>query len=134
MGGQRDVSWQGLVTGPPPMTRSCLHCVLTRVLAAEASAFAKSGLEVSRGREEATWLPDRGGIVYRRLKRLFRDVRAEAGPGPVRITTLASFARSHVEVLATFRVRNGWRTLSCLLPRYVLATLWHGYAEHAEVV
>lgn len=108
--------------------------MLNRVLAAEATAFAQGGLQVSRGREEASWLPDRGGIVYRRLKRLFRDVRAQAAPGPVRITTIDSFARSHVEVLATFRVRNGWRTLSCLLPRYVLATLWHGYAECAEVV
>jgi len=116
------------------MARSCLHCVLNRVLAAEASAFAKAGLEVSRGREEASWLPDRGGIVYRRLKHLFRDVRAVATPGPVRITTIDSFARSHVEVLATFRVQSGWRTLSCLLPRYVLATLWHGYAEHAEAL
>ncbi len=116
------------------MTRSCLHCVLNRVLAAEADAFAARRLEVVRGREEASWLPDRGGIVYRRLKRLFRDVATAASPGPVRITTLDAVGRSHVEVLATFTSGTGWRTLSCLLPRYVLAALWHGYAEHTEAV
>jgi hypothetical protein len=116
------------------VTRSCLHCVLNRVLAAEADAFSAGGLEVTRGREEASWLPDRGGIVYRRLKRLFRAVRVEAAPGPVRITTLDAVGRSHVEVLATFASGSGWRTLSCLLPRYVLAALWHGYAEHVEAV
>jgi hypothetical protein len=116
------------------VTRSCLHCVLNRVLAAEADEFAARRLEVMRGREEASWLPDRGGIVYRRLKRLFRDVRAVASPGQVRITTLDAVGRSHVEVLATFPGEHGWRTLSCLLPRYVLAALWHGYAEHVEAV
>src|SRR5262249_37610150 len=116
------------------MTRSCLHCVLNRVVAAEADAFAARRLEVVRGREEASWLPDRGGIVYRRLKRLFADVRTHAAPGPVRITTLDGMGRSHVEVLATFPSGKGWRTLSCLLPRYVLATLWAGWAEHADAL
>jgi hypothetical protein len=116
------------------VTRSCLHCVLNRVLAAEADAFAARRLEVVRGREEASWLPDRGGIVYRRLKRLFREVRAVAAPGQMRITTLDAVGRSHVEVIATFPGESGWRTRSCLLPRYVLAALWQGYAEHVEVV
>jgi hypothetical protein len=116
------------------VTRSCLHCVLNRVLAAEADAFAARQLEVVRGREEASWLPDRGGSVYRRLKGLFRDVGTVASPGPVRITVLDAVGRSHVEVLATFAEGRGWRTLSCLLPRYVLATLWHGYAEHGEAL
>ena len=115
--------------GEASVTSSCLHCVLNRVLAAEADALAARDLEVIRGREEASWLPDRGGIVYRRLKRLLRDVRAAAAPGPVRITTLDGVGRSHVEVLATFASDTGWRTLSCLLPRYVLAALWDGYAE-----
>src|SRR2546429_3926923 len=65
------------------MTRSCLHCVLARVLRAEADALRERGLEVRLGPSEAVLLPAAGAATYRTVRALLRAAIADAaGPPP----------------------------------------------------
>jgi len=110
------------------LTRTCLHCVIQRVLRREAGALAARGLQVNWSHFDAVWLPQSGGKIYRRVRQFVRDVQGAAEPGsPVKIAVLHDLAgKSHVEVTASFRSRDGWQALSCRLPRCLVHTLWLG--------
>ncbi len=111
------------------LTRTCLHCVLQRVLRRESDALAAQGLQVRLSHFDSVWLPQPGGQVYRRVRRFVREVQRAAEPGsPLKVAVLHGLAgKSHVEVMASFRSRDGYRTLSCQLPRCLLHTLWLGF-------
>ena len=121
-----------LLSGDEDSTRTCLHCVVQRVLRREADALAAQGLQVTLSHFEPVWLPERGGRLYRRVRHFIRDVQYAAVPGsPMKITVLHGLpGKSHVEVSVSFRAANGWQVLSCNLPRYVLSRLWLGFEGH----
>ena len=110
------------------LTRTCLHCVIQRVLRHESDALATQGLQVSLSHFDPVWLPQTGGQLYRRVRRFVREVQRAAEPGsPLKVAVLHELAgKSHVEVTASFRSRDGWQVRSCQLPRYLLHTLWLG--------
>jgi hypothetical protein len=114
------------------MPGTCLHCVLQRALAAEEDALRAQGLTVTVREVDRVSLPVPGSRVYRQLRALLRDVRTHAAAGPLRITMLGIVpARSHVDVVMTFRRKRGWGTVSCAVPRFVEDALWAGCAGHA---
>jgi len=112
------------------VTRACLHCALARALGAEAAAFTASGLEVKLGRSDPVFLPASGARLYRALRRLLREARAQAERGPVKLAVLDLVGKSHVEVTAAVARGDGWRVLSCAFPHCDLAALPRGFGEH----
>lgn len=110
------------------LTRTCVHCVLGRVLRRETETFAARGLQLSMGQSEAVWLPESGQRLYRRLHRLVRTAALQAdSDSPLKIVVHDLCGKSHVEVTASFRASERQEVLGCALPRYVLRTLWLGF-------
>jgi len=110
------------------MTQTCLHCVVHRVLRGEVTNLSRRDLHVEMSETAPVRLPESGARIYRRLRRLLRQVASMADQhSPVKLALLHDIAgKSHVEVAATFRVNGEWQQHSCLLPRYLLSTLWLG--------
>ena len=113
--------------------RVCLHCALARLVRTEAAAFAERGIQLTVRLCDPAWVPGSGVQVYRALRRLVQDARAQAGDEPVKLAILNGVGKSHVEVTATVRTRDGARILSCAFPRYSAGTLAGGFAEGALV-
>jgi hypothetical protein len=112
------------------LTRTCLHCVLQRVLRAESDDLMRAGLELTLSHSQASWVPQPGRRVYRRLRRLLQQSMTEAVSGtPLKIAIVDQVGKSYVEVTAIFCTAEGWKTISCPLPRYDLSRLWGGFAE-----
>jgi hypothetical protein len=112
------------------VTRTCLHCVLGRVLRAEARAIEATGLQIALRCSEATWLPAAGGPLYRSLRPFVKRAIRRAQKGTcIKITVVERPGNSHVEVIATIRSRRDWRVLGAAFPRFVTATLSGGFAE-----
>ena len=108
------------------MTRTCLHCVLARVLRAEADALRERGLEVRLGPSEAVLLPAAGAATYRTVRALLRAAIADAAGPRIRLAVVDQAGKSHVEVTAAFAVGRGTRVLSCAFPRHDPAALAAG--------
>jgi hypothetical protein len=91
-----------------------------------------AGPVVRIGRSDPLWLPLTGGQVYRKIRKLLREARAQAADS-LKLAVLDLPGKSHVEVVATF-ARRGERTrsLSVMLPRYEAARLAGGFAEAAR--
>jgi len=114
-------------------SRSCLHCALARALGDEAAALEAAGLSVTLGRSDPVWLPVRGAVLYRALRRLLRDARTDAARGAIRLTVVDLTGKSHVEVTAAVPSGRGARVLSRAFPRFELGLLGRGFAETANV-
>ena len=112
------------------MTRTCLHCVLARVLRAEADALRERGLEVRLGLSEPVLLPAAAGATYRTVRALLRAAMADAAGPSIRLAVLDQPGKSHVEVMAAFAVAHRTRVLSCAFPRHDPRSLPGGFAEH----
>jgi hypothetical protein len=110
------------------MTQTCVHCVAQRVLRREAGRLAARGLRIEISQTAPVRLPESGALIYRRLSRLLREVVSLADAhSTVKLALLHDLAgKSHVEVAASFSANGEWQQRSCLLPRYVLDTLWLG--------
>lgn len=111
--------------------RVCLHCALARVLRIEAAAFAERGIELSVRLCDPAWVPGTGVHVYRCLRRLVQEARAQAAGGPVKLAIHDVPGKSDVEVTATIRTGAGARVLACAFPRYRVSALAGGFAEGA---
>ncbi len=112
------------------MTRTCLHCVLARVLRAEADALRERGLEVRLGPSEAVLLPAAGAATYRTVRALLRAAIADAAGPRIRLAVVDQPGKSHVEVTAVFADARRTRVLSCAFPRHDPGALAGGFAEH----
>jgi len=112
------------------MTRTCLHCVLARVLRAEADALRERGLEVRLGPSEAVLLPAAGAATYRTVRALLRAAMADAAGPRIRLAVVDQPGKSHVEVTAVFAAARRTRVLSCAFPRHDPGALAGGFAEH----
>jgi len=112
------------------MTRTCLHCVLARVLRAEADALRERGLEVRLGPSEAVLLPAAGAATYRTVRALLRAAIADAAGPRIRLAVVDQAGKSHVEVTAVFADARRIRVLSCAFPRHDPGALAGGFAEH----
>jgi len=112
------------------MTRTCLHCVLARVLRAEADALRERGLEVQLGPSEAVLLPAAGAATYRTVRALLRAAIADAAGPRIRLAVVDQAGKSHVEVTAVFADARRTRVLSCAFPRHDPGALAGGFAEH----
>ena len=112
------------------MTRTCLHCVLARVLRAEADALRERGLEVRLGPSEAVLLPAAGAATYRTVRALLRAAIADAAGPRIRLAVVDQPGKSHVEVTAVFADARRTRVLSCAFPRHDPGGLAGGFAEH----
>jgi hypothetical protein len=115
------------------MDRSCLHCALARALSAETDAFAAHGVSVSFTRSEPVWLPSSGMRLYRGVRRLLRQARAETEAREVKLAVIDLAGKSHVEVTATVTAGRGARVLACAFPRHVPGSLSRGFAEAIEL-
>ena len=113
------------------MTRTCLHCVLARVLRAEADALRERGLEVRLGPSEAVLLPAAGAATYRTVRALLRAAMADAAGPRIRLAVVDQPGKSHVEVTAVFAAARRTRVLSCAFPRHDPGALAGGFAEHS---
>ena len=112
------------------MTRTCLHCVLARVLRAEADALRERGLEVRLGPSEAVLLPAGGAATYRTVRALLRAAMADAAGSRIRLAVVDQAGKSHVELTAVFADARRTRVLSCAFPRHDPGALAGGFAEH----
>ena len=112
------------------MTRTCLHCVLTRVLRAEADALREHGLEVRLGLSKPVLLPAAGAATYRTVRALLRAAIADAAGPRIRLAVVDQPGKSHVEVTAVFADARRTRVLSCAFPRHDPGALAGGFAEH----
>ena len=112
------------------MTRTCLHCVLARVLRAEADALRERGLEVRLGLSEPVLLPAAGAATYRTVRALLRAAMADAAGPHIRLAVVDQPGKSHVEVTVAFAVARRTRVLSCAFPRHDPHALAGGFAEH----
>lgn len=112
------------------MTRTCLHCVLARVLRAEADALRERGLEVRLGLSEPVLVPAAAGATYRTVRALLRAAMADAAGPSIHLALLDQPGKSHVEVTAAFAVAHRTRVLSCAFPRHDPRSLPGGFAEH----
>jgi len=112
------------------MTRTCLHCVLARVLRAEADALRERGLEVRLGPSEAVLLPAAGAATYRTVRALLRAAIADAAGPRIRLAVVDQAGKSYVEVTAVFADARRTRVLSCAFPRHDPGALAGGFAEH----
>lgn len=110
------------------MTQTCLHCVVQRVVQRAAATLSDRSLQLEINATGSVLLPESGARIYRRLQRLLRQVAAAADEhSTVKLVLLHDLAgKSHVEVAASFRAQGELQERSCLLPRYVLGTLWLG--------
>ncbi|TMB22979.1 MAG: hypothetical protein E6J59_02910 [Deltaproteobacteria bacterium] len=108
------------------MTRTCLHCVLARVLGAESERLRARGLEVRLGAADAVFLPAPGRATYRTVRGLLRTAIGDAEGPRIRLTLVSLPGKSHVEVTAAFAVGRGTRVLSCAFPRHDPAALAAG--------
>ena len=108
------------------MNRSCLHCVLARVLGAEGDRIRARGLEVRLSPAAAVFLPAPGRATYRALRGLLRSAIGDAEGPRIRLTLVNLPGKSHVEVMAAFSVARGTRVLSCAFPRHDPAALAAG--------
>jgi hypothetical protein len=118
--------------GDPDGTGSCLHCALLRALKVESRAFGTTSLNVVGSSGDRQWVPIPGGVLYRQLRRLFKDARRLAVPGsPLRVRVYDQTGKTHVEVIVSFVTRNGEETLSYLCERALVSRLWGGFAETA---
>ncbi len=115
------------------MDRSCLHCALARALSAETDNFATQGVAVSFTRSEPVWLPSSGMRLYRDVRRLLRQARAEAQAREVKLAVVDLSGKSHVEVTATVTSGRGARVLACAFPRHVPGSLSRGFAEALDL-
>jgi hypothetical protein len=113
--------------------RSCLHCALARALGDESTALAAAGLTVTLGRSDPVWLPVRGAVLYRGLRRLLRAAQAGATRGTLRLAVVDLTGKSHVEVTAAVPSGRGTRVLSHAFPRFDQSLLGHGFAEIGNV-
>jgi len=109
--------------------RTCLHCVLTRVLRAEWAALDARGLAVTVAHGEAAWVPASGALVYRRLRRLLRLAGAEARRSPLRLTIVDMPGKAEVGVSAVALIGRSARVFRTGFPRHVPGTLEAGFAE-----
>jgi hypothetical protein len=109
------------------MTRSCLHCSLSRALEAEWTGQL-AGPIVRIGRSDPLWLPIPGRHVYRALRRLLHAARQEAAD-TLKLTVLDLPGKSHVEVMATVGLEGHSRSRSIHFPRHDPARLPAGFAE-----
>ena len=112
------------------MTRTCLHCVLARVLGAESERLRARGLEVRLGPSEAVLLPAPGAATYRTVRALLRAAIADAAGPRIRLAVVDQPGKSHVEVTAVFADARRTRVLSCAFPRHDPGALAGGFAEH----
>ena len=114
------------------MTRTCLHCVLARVLRAESQALRERGLEVRLRPSDAVFLPATGAAAFRKIRELVRAAMVDAAGPDIRIALLDQPGKSHVEVTAAFASSRGTRVRSCAFLRCDPAALGGGFAEHDE--
>ena len=114
------------------MTRTCLHCVLARVLRAESDALRARGLEVRLRPSDAVFLPVQGGAIFRTLRALLRAAIADAEGPEIRVALLDQPGKSHVEITASFAGARGTRVLSRVFARCDPGVLAGGFAEHGE--
>src|SRR5947208_16368133 len=82
------------------VTRTCLHCVLARVLRAEADALRERGLEVRLGPSEEVLLPAAGATTYRTVRALLRAAIADAAGPLIRLAVLDAMGKIHAKVHA----------------------------------
>lgn len=104
--------------------RTCVHCVIARVVRLEAAA----GRELRVGHGPPVTLPQAGARLFRALRALVREARA-AGDGPIKLRILDMPGWSRVEVTATVRVGRGARVLARAFDRHVDGTLEGGFLE-----
>lgn len=105
------------------MTRTCVHCVIARVVRLEAA-----GGEIRVGHGPPVTLPHAGGAVFRAVRALVREARA-AGAGPIKLRILDMPGWSRVEVTASVRVGRNACVLTRAFARHVDGTLEGGFAE-----
>jgi hypothetical protein len=113
------------------MRRICLHCVLARVLRAEAETLSARGLDVKLGPSPPVFLPGSGQKVYRRLRSLLREAAAQTTGDRLKLSVLDLPGKSHVEVTVAFATAVGARVLSRAFPLQDPAMLARGFAEQA---
>jgi hypothetical protein len=87
-----------------------------------------SPLRVQLGRSDPVWLPITGGQLYRSLRSLLREARAQAAD--VKLAVVDLVGKSHVEVTAVLHHGDGSSAvLVRAFPRFDPRTLAHGFAE-----
>jgi hypothetical protein len=119
------------MASPPPerLRRTCLHCILGRVLRSEVPKFEAVGLSVMIGHLEPLWLPLPAPFVYRSIRRLLRSARVSADRPRVRVTVVNMLGKAHVEVLVPIRCGRDVRVLTTAFARHVAGTLDGGFTE-----
>ncbi len=114
---------------------ACLHCALARVLRRAGSrGLGSARLEFCAlaARSDPVWLPTTGYRLCRSLRDLVRRACAEADGGSVKLAVVDLSGKSHVEVTAVVRRRDGaTRVLSCAFGRQDPRALGRGFAERA---
>ena len=103
--------------------RSCLHCVVARVMEAEG---AELPIRAS-GCPGPLWLPVSGVRLYRDLEQLLALASAE-GDRPV-VRLVVSAQTSHVDVTAVVPGARDSRAVTCRLPRHAAGSLEGGFTE-----
>ena len=114
------------------LSRTCLHCVLARLLRAESAALGARGLTLKLGAFEPLFLPARGAALYRSLRALLVGATRQATGGRLKLAVLDLPGKSHVEVTVSFAAGRRTRVLSCAFPRHDPDALGSGFAEHGE--
>jgi hypothetical protein len=109
--------------------RICVHCVLARVLRAEAPALARAGLSIGVRPGPPVLLPHAPVLVYRELRDLLREAAAGALGPTVRLALVDLAGRHCVEVTASVRSARGTRIFSRTFARHVDGTLEGGFLE-----
>ena len=115
------------------MRGACLHCALARVLR-RAASFGSASVEFRTlaARSDPVWLPTTGYRLCRAVRDLVRRACAAADGGSVKLAVVDLCGKSHVEVTAVVRHRDGTtRVLSCAFGRQDPRALGRGFAEYA---
>src|SRR5215475_8676965 len=105
---------------------------MARAIRAESSDAA-SGAAINFARSEPVWLPTPGMRLYRDLRRLLRQARAEADGRAIKLSVLDLLGKSHVEVTATVSSGRSTRVLACSFPRHAAGMLGQGFAETLDL-
>jgi hypothetical protein len=109
--------------------RTCLHCVLARVLRSELRDFERRGLLVTVGHLSPALLPLHAARVYRVLRRLVREAGAGGESSAVKFAVVDLPGKSHIEVLATIRCGRRARVLAVAFARQAEGSLEAGFVE-----
>lgn len=109
--------------------RTCVHCVIARALRSEVPKFEAVALTLRLGRLDPVWVPQPACAVYRAVRALLAEARAQAARSPVKLTLVDMAGKSHLELIVSLRTSSRAQVLTRAFPRHAAGTLERGFEE-----